>query len=108
LRLASNLPTIEYVIESNQSRGCRSRPSALIGPRTVLHPPKTKHEIRKSKSEIPSGPSSVGGGEEPAEQAAAFQLLDPGLPAVGARAQTFQNSCQLGWDCIWGREWRVV
>ena len=38
----------------------------------------------------------AGGREEPAEQAAALELLEAGLPAVGARAQTFQNSCQLG------------
>jgi hypothetical protein len=36
------------------------------------------------------------GGEETAEQAAALELLEPGLPALGASAESLEDSCQLG------------
>jgi hypothetical protein len=36
------------------------------------------------------------GCEESAEQAAALELLEPGLPALGGAAEPLEDSCQLG------------
>jgi hypothetical protein len=36
--------------------------------------------------------------EESAEQAAALELLEPALPALGARAESLEDSRHLGWD----------
>ena len=38
------------------------------------------------------------GGEESAEQSAGLQFLEPGLPALGAGAETFEDPSQLGRD----------